>query len=227
MYKILLLFLSLTLSVSAVKGQSSTDSIVSELLLQYDKENWGGVLSLFEKFAKEDPYNAEVFYWLRASENEELRPKVLLMLADSFYRRENASKTILMYKELVTKTSPSVPVLLKAAEIVINLGDVKVSQLIHQKILDVDPKNLKANLFLGNFIFLRGEKERKRLEYNYNQKKKHSRMEYAEFRTKQRDLYTNYYAKAKGYLTVALSQKNSEEVKNTLQLIDDLNLKLK
>lgn len=222
----MLLLLALALPLSEAKSQK-TDTIVSQLLVEYDKGNYSNVLSLFETLAEKDPYNAEVFYWLRAAENESLKPKVLVTLAKCYHKCNNAPKTIAMYKELATKANPSIPMLQDAAKVVINLGDVKVTQLIYQKILEKDPKNAAANLFLGNFIYLRVQKELSRLEYNFNQKKKHTRMEYAEYRKAKKSLYDNYFTQAEKYLRIAQKQRKSAEVSKTLQKIKDLEQELK
>lgn len=226
MRKVLLMLLSSLLFYGSVKAER-TDSIVSRILVECENKNWNNVLELFEPFAQEDPYNAEVFYWLRASKNEAIRYKVLYLLAKSYHLRNNTEKTVLMYKELVLNTNPPISVLLEAADIVINLGDIKVSQLIYLKILEKDPLNFPANLFLGNFIFLRAEREKTRLEYQYKMKKKPTRMEYAAYRKQCIELFELYYKEARRYLKIALSQKSSVELKNTLREIDELEKILK
>ncbi len=219
---ILLFFLIFTSSKSQVN-----DSIVAEILVQCEQKNWDKVLALFKPFAQLDPHNAEVFYWLRAAENESIKGKVLPILAKSYLANNNPAKAIELYKEMVLKTTQPVSILLDIAETVISLGDVRVSQLIYEKILEKDSTNLKANLFLGNFIYLRGEKERLRIEYVYSKKKKHTRMEYAEYRKELSNLFDLYYIKSREHLVRANKLRHSVELVNTIQKINDLEELLK
>lgn len=204
------------------------DTLVSQILMHYESENWDKVMVLFTDFAKKDTENAEVFYWLRASDNEILRPKVLLVLAKCYSEQQNASKAVVMYRELVMKCDPTTSILLDAARDVINLGDVRVTQLIYEKVLQKEPTNVVANMFLGNFFYLKGEKEFSRLDYHYSQKKKHTRMEYAEYRKQQQAIFETYYDKAKSHLLIVMSVKKfSDEIENTLTKINQLEEKLK
>lgn len=204
------------------------DTLVSQILMHYESQNWDKVMVLFTDFAKKDTENAEVFYWLRASDNETLRPKVLLVLAKCYSEQQNASKAVVMYRELVMKCDPTTSILLDAARDVINLGDVRVTQLIYEKVLQKEPTNVVANMFLGNFFYLKGEKEFSRLDYHYNQKKKHTRMEYAEYRKQQQAIFEAYYDKAKSHLIIVMSVKKfSDEIENTLTKINQLEAKLK
>lgn len=226
MCKKIIFFFSLFVFTLPAKSQVK-DSVVAEILVQCEQKNWDKVLDLFKVFAQEDPYNAEVFYWLRAADNESIKAKVLPILAKSYLKNDNPAKAIELYKELVLKTTQPVSSLLEIAETVIAIGDVRVSQLIYEKIIERDSTNLKANLFLGNFIYLRGEKERLRIEYTYSKKKKHTRMEYAEYRSELKNLLDIYYLKSREHLVRANKLRHSAEIVNTIKKIDDLEELLK
>ena len=221
MYRVLIITLACILSPTSLLAQVS-DSVVSNLLILYEQENWEEVRKHFKDFSVADPHNAEVFYWLRAVDNDELRPALLEDLAKSYLARHNHPKVISVYRELVLKSKLSINLLLEIASTVINMGDVRLTQLIYERVLNIDLDNLQANMFMGSFLFLRGEKELSRLNYNYKKEMKMSRMQYAEYRREYANIFNLYYAKSREYLERVNKQKKSKEITKTLDYISKL-----
>lgn len=226
MHRILVIALVSILSSISLLAQVN-DSVVANLLILYEQEKWDDVQKQFKEFSIADPYNAEVFYWLRAVDNDELRPALLQDLAKSYLARDNQSKAIAIYRELVLKSKLSVNLLLEIANTVINIGDVRLTQLIYEMVLSLDMNNLQANMFMGSFIFLRGEKELSRLNYNYKAEKKMTRMQYAEYRKEYANIFDLYYAKSREYLERVNKRKRSKEITKSLDYIAQLELEFK
>lgn len=219
MKKILFILLSVTFFPSFACAQQ-IDSVVSKLLISLEEEKWDDVVDLFHQFADEDVENAEVFYWVKAANNEEISSKLLLDLAQIYYKEGQFDKSLFMYREYCDKTECSANDLLDIAQVIIDLGDVHLTEQIYEKIATLDPENLNANIFLGNYAYLRAERERKRIEYEFKRIKKPTRMEYAQYRQKLKDLYLFSYTHAQSHLKTAYRKLKSEEIKNTLDHID-------
>ena len=209
---LLLIFLFLTPLMTQAQSQMP-DSIMSKMLISLEDEKWGEVIGLFHQFANLDPENAEVFYWVRASDKPALSDTLLVSLADIYFHKGKLDKSLGLYKEYCKNTSSfSVSELLVLAQRLTDIGEVRLTQELYRQVIAQDPNNLNANLFLGNYIYLRAEKERRRLLFNYERKRKPTHMEYVEYRNKLKDLYTFSYCEAYIYLTKAYAKIKSVEI---------------
>ena len=219
---LLLIFLFLTPLMTHAQTQLP-DSIMSKMLISLEDEKWGEVIGLFHQFANLDPENAEVFYWVRASDKPALGDTLLVSLADIYYHKGNLDKSLSLYKEYCKGSrSFTVNELLTLAQRLTDIGEVRLTQELYRQVIDLDVNNLNANLFLGNYIYLRAEKERRRLAFNYKRKQKPTHMEYVEYRNKLKDLYNFSFKEAEVYLTRAYAKIKSAEIRRMLTHIEKL-----
>ena len=222
MKKILFALFVLSTFVATAQTQVS-DSLITKLMIDLENEKWEEVTVCFHKFANENPENAEVFYWVKASDKPALSDTLLLGLAKIYYEKGNQTKSIELCKAYIKKDKEfKVDELLTLAQLLTNLGEVRLTQNLYLSVIEKDPNNLNANLFLGNFLYLRAERERKRIHFAFKQKVKPTRMEYAEYRDKIKALYNSSYVKAQQYLQVAYKKVNSAELKVTLDHIEEI-----
>ena len=198
------------------------ESLVSNLFISLENKEWDNVTLLFEEFSMKDPENAEVFYWVRASEVEEISKKLLLTLATNNYKLARMDKALELFRHYCDKEDCSAEELLAIADILIDLGDVRLTRNLYTKVVVLEPNNLQANIFLGNYIYLQAERERKRLDSAYSKIVKPTRMNYAKYRTEMEELFDLFYTKSKHHLEVASKQIKSEEITKTLQHIASL-----
>ncbi len=91
----------------------------------------------------------------------------------------------------------------------------------------MDADNLAANIFIGNYLYLKAEREKKQLEADYKKISAPTRMQYARYRNGLSDVFTNSYGKAKAYLQRVLQVFPSMEAGNTLEKIKKMELELK
>ncbi|WP_287826851.1 hypothetical protein [Bacteroides sp.] len=221
MKKILLALFSVTLLSFSVKAQF-VDSLVSNLMINLEEEKWDKVVELFHQFAEQDPENAEVFYWVKGADKKLIADSLSYTLAEVYHKRGELDKSLSFYKLYISKANCSVEELLVLAQVIIDLCDVRLTQQIYERVIELDPKNVTANIFLGNYIYLRAERERKRLDYQFKKIKKPTRMEYARYRQQLKDLYLFSYVHAKTHLEEAYKSLKSVEVEKTLSHIDDI-----
>ena len=223
MKKILVLLLSIMLYSPIVCAQL-VDPFVAELLVNLENEKWEKFVEQFHEFAAQDADNAEVLYWVKIADKKkfEVEPQVLHVLAETYLEKGRLNKSLSMFKEYYQKSDLNVGELVDLAQVSIDLGDVNFTQQIYEQVLALDPSNFSANNFLGNYLYLRAERERKRLDYEYKRVVKPTRMEYAKYRNKLKDLYFYSYQSAEKYLEQAYQQVKSDEIKNTLEHIHQI-----
>lgn len=201
----------------------NTDSLMNEMMVGLDHEKWDDVIACFRQFSEVNPESAEVFYWVKAYDKTALSDTLLLGLAKSYYEKGNYSKALELSRTFYKNSkNPSVNKLLELADLLTNLGDIRFTQNVYSQVIIIDPNNLSANLFLGNYLYLRAERERKRVCSIYEQKNKPTRMQYAEYREKLKELYTASYMQAREHLQRAYRKLSSSELKATISHIDEI-----
>lgn len=89
----------------------------------------------------------------------------------------------------------------------------------YRKVLSLDADNLAANIFIGNYLYLKAEREKKQLEADYKKISAPTRMQYARYRDGLSRVMSTGYGKAREYLQKVISQFPSTEVQKTLERI--------
>lgn len=110
--------------------------------------------------------------------------------------------------------------LAKAERCLLNGNDSEAA-FNYEQALGIDPENLSANIFLGNYYYVRAEINRKEIDSSFNKQKKHTQAEREEYFNALSELVPTY-DKAKKYLEKVLSRFPSSEVKKTLAHIEQL-----
>ena len=89
----------------------------------------------------------------------------------------------------------------------------------YRKVLSLDADNLAANIFIGNYLYLKAEREKKQLEADYKKISAPTRMQYARYRDGLSRVMSTGYGKAREYLQKVISQFPSTEAQKTLERI--------
>jgi len=98
-------------------------------------------------------------------------------------------------------------------------GHEKEAVGIYEQILQLDGDNLAANIFLGNYYYLMAEKEKEQLENDYKKLSAPTKMQYANYRDKMSQLFSNAYRRARVSLQKVVSKFPSTEARRTLDKI--------
>lgn len=101
-------------------------------------------------------------------------------------------------------------------------NDTEQARSLYEKILQLEPEHLQANIFLGNYYYLQAEQHRTALEMEYRRITQPTRMQQADFRNRMSSLLKEEYAHAKRCLQCACRHLPSTEVNRTLEAITTL-----
>lgn len=221
--KKILLITALLCPLMIVAQTLNTDSLMNQMMIRLEQEKWEDVISCFQQFAEQNPESAEVFYWVKAYDKTALSDTLILGLAKSYYAKGNHKKALELSKSYYKNSKDlTVHKLLDLAELLTDLGEIRFTQSVYSQVIQLDPNNLNANLFLGNYLYLRAERERKRVCSSYERTNKPTRMQYAEYREKLKELYNASYLEAREYLQKAYQKLASAELKATISHIDEI-----
>ena len=98
-------------------------------------------------------------------------------------------------------------------------GQEKDALRMYEKILQLEPENLAANIFLGNYYYLMAEREKKQLDTDYKKISSPTKMQYARYRDGLSKVFSSGYQKARDSLQKVILRFPSTEAQKTLDKI--------
>lgn len=195
---------------------------LNEVSAAIEKKEWQRAVSLFSTAIRQDSELAEMYYWTQIDKNCPAATDMLVELG-SFYKDErNYEKAYLFYKELTNKHSGKVAYLQERAHVEVWGGKQSDAVLTYEQILSLDPNNLDANIFMGNYYFLLAEQKKERLDTNFRKISSPTRMQVASYRNSIAEVYRTDYLKAKPFLENVVNQFSSTEAKKSLEKIEKI-----
>ncbi|WP_291584437.1 tetratricopeptide repeat protein [Bacteroides sp.] len=190
-------------------------------------EQWEQAVSLFRQAIQLNADKSEMFYWTSVDKNSNVSTKIAQELTLHYKNARNYDKAYLFCKELLQKFPNDVKWLLTCAETEVCRGKEDEALQTYQKVLSLDANNLDANIFVGNYYYLKAEQEKQQLMRDYKKINSPTRMQYARYKDGLSRLMTERYSKAKEYLQNVVRQFPSTEVMKTLEKIRKLEVEMK
>lgn len=219
MKKLLLFFLLLSLSfpirLCAQQGEGLLPKVAEALA--GDKDDYA--VSLFRQSLARDIAAAEMFYWTQVGKSSAVAPRLAAELAAGYKEQRNYDKAYLFYKEYLQYHPDDVPALASCAEMLLMRDKGKEAVRLYERVLTLDPDNLAANIFLGNYYYLQAERERQKLDADYRKISSPTRMQYARYRNSLSALFSDSYLRARQHLQAVLRSFHSTEAGRTLEKI--------
>ncbi len=207
------------LSLPGMLCAQDVNELLKKVSAAMEREQWPQAFSYFRQAMNLDVERSEMFYWTRVDKELEASEKMAFDLAAAYKNKRNYDKAYLFYKELLQHSPRNVDYLTACAEMEVYRGKEKEALRTYERALQLDPDNLAANIFIGNYYYLMAEKEKTKLDSEYRKIASPTRMQYARYRDGLHQVLTEGYAKAKGYLQKVLLHFPSTEARKTLDKI--------
>lgn len=207
--------LSFPFVLSAQTGEEALLKVSSALS---DKQ-WNQAVSFFRQAVNANVDKAEMFYLTGVDKSTDIASKMADELASYYKRVRNYDKAYLFYKEQLQKSPNDVTCLSSCAEMEVYRGKESDALQTYEKVLALDADNLSANIFIGNYYYLKAEQEKQKIETDYKKITSPTRMQYARYREGLSRILSTGYIKARGYLEKVVSQFPSTEAQKTLERI--------
>lgn len=217
--KALTLFLSMLFSLPFSLSAQSAGEMLQRVSAAIDNKQWEQAISLFRQAVNTNVEKAEMFYWTGVDKNTDVASKFANELASFYKKSRSYDKAYLFYKELLQKSPNDVNCLVSCAEMEVCRGKEAEALKTYQKVLMLDADNLAANIFIGNYLYLKAEREKQRIENEYKKIAAPTRMQYARYRDGLSRVMSNGYGKAREYLLKVVSRFPSTETRKTLDKI--------
>lgn len=179
-------------------------------------------VSLFARVVQADAAQAEMFYLTGVEKADGMASRMARILAAAYRERREYDKAFLFFREVLSLMPDDVPALEACAEIQLLRNKEEEAMKLYERLLQLDECNLSANIFMGNYLYLQAENERRRLEDDFHQIASPTRMQYARYRDSMDELFTHRYAKVRTYLLRVLQLFPSAGAETTLKHIEQM-----
>lgn len=131
----------------------------------------------------------------------------------------NYDKAFSLYQDLLKSHPEHIDYMVACAELQVLMGKENDALQMYENILKLSPDNLAANIYLGNYYFLKAEMRRIQLEEEYNKSTLPTRARNEEYKKKMNLVYITDYSTAYKYLGNVLRTFPSAEAKRTMEKI--------
>lgn len=217
--RILTIFFFSLLAMPLMLNAQTVEDMLSKVSTAIEAGQQGQAVSYFRQAIELEINRSEMYYWTAVDKNSPVCPKLANEMAAAFKKNRNYDKAYLFYKELLQKDPGNVSYLEACAEMQVCRGQEKDALRIYEQLLKIDSDNLAANIFLGNYYFLMGEQEKKKMENEYKKISSPTKMQYARYRDGLFRLLSTEYEKARVSLQKVVQKFPSTEAKKTLDKI--------
>lgn len=212
------LFFSL-FSLPLMLNAQSTDEMLQKVSAAIESGQHSQAVSYFRQTIGLNIDRAEMYYWKDVDKSSEISSKLATELAIAYKNNRNYDKAYLFYKELLQKTPDNLDCMEAVAEMLVCRQQEKEALRMYEKILKMEPDNLAANIFLGNYYYLMAEQEKKQLEIDYKKISSPTKMQHARYKDGLSKLFSSGYVRARNSLLKVVRKFPSTEAQKTLDKI--------
>lgn len=204
---------------SALSAQSDEGVFLAGVSRAINEQQWDKANDLFGKAIKINAEKAEDFYWINVRPDCQARKSFAMDLGLYYKDLRDYEKAASYYQELVRIAPGNIDYLSQCAAVEVQRGNQQTALDLYQKILTLDENHLAANIFIGNYWYLKAEQEKKFIENDYKKLPSPTKMQYARYKDGLNRVLLTGYGKARVCLQKVISQFPSTEARKTLDKI--------
>lgn len=195
------------------------DEVLSKVSVALENKLWDEAVTLFRQATYIDAEKSELFYSNKVKKSCQAAPQMAHTLATYHKEKKNYTKSLSFCKELTQLNPNEVSYRLLLAEIELLLGNSDNALQLYTSVLQQEPSNLSANIFIGNYYYLMAEDKRMEIENKFNRVHSPNKAQYARYKDDLCKVLEEHYSKATFHLEKVLESFTSVEVKRTLDQI--------
>jgi hypothetical protein len=147
---------------------------------------------------------------------------IKVAIAEEYKKSMEYDKAYSLYQQLYKINPDNIDFCVACAEMEVLMGKGKDAFTTYEKILKINSDNLSANIYMGNYYFLKAESRRQKINEEYKKSTATNRARNQEYKRKLRLIYATDYTDAKKYLENVVRNFPSIEAKRTLEKIEKI-----
>lgn len=191
---------------------------VSSLLTE---KKWDAATELFQQAVGKDVERSDIYYRAEVDKSSPVAIPFAIRLAIYYKNTRDYNRAYNYYKLLLTKDPDNASYLSGCAESALGKGQETEAVELYDKVINLNPKNLRANIFLGSYYFMEAERQKHLLDNNFKRIATPTTMQRAHYKDALKALYISSYLKAKHYLESVLKLFPSAEAKKMVATINE------
>lgn len=173
---------------------------------------WLGIIC-----GREKDYACQEEIYLKAIENfPDLQHTYKTRLCNTYYYSKQYEKVVPLAEEILAVDPDDLKVRKFYAGSLSRLKKTTEAFEAYKKVLEYEPEDENANMFVGNYYYLVGKSKLDRETKKYEAIATPSRVQYHEFTKKNQAIIADYYTKALPYLETAYKVGQNQNVKKIL-----------
>lgn len=216
----ILLFMIVMMPVE-VWPQTKGD-LLTKLSLAVEEELYEQAEGMLREVMSVDVESAEQFYWIYLGRQHAMAPKLAHELAAYFEKHSDYDKASVFYREYIQFNSEDTKVLLSLAKVDAFRGEETEAVYTYEKVLELQPDNLDANIYVANYYYLQAKLGRQQVEQDYKRIKSPTRMQYAHYRNELDRVFADKYVKAYAHFQRVLNQFSSVGARKAVAEIEQV-----
>lgn len=222
-----LLLLALAMVILTYLPAQSSQMLLKRLAETVKQDNSDEALQLFRQLKSTSLRQAVEFCLQHAKGGGNLQRALETEVIDAYKLRCDYVDAYAFCRKLLDNRSNDIELICDCAELQFLGGHNLEAVALYEQVVNMDETHVEANIFLGGYHFLQGEKARRNLAADYLKLTSPTRMQQAAYRNEYTLILTTSYAKAKYYLEQVLKTFSSAEVMRILGKIEAAEMKIK
>lgn len=184
-------------------------------------QKWNDATNTYRTAIGLDIRRSDIYYRTEVNKDSPISMIFAEELATYYKNTRNYERAYTYYQQLLKNKPNSINYLAGCAESAFGKGETDEALQLYDKIVSLDSKNLRANIFLGSYYFMLAEQNKRKLEKDFSAIASPSSMQRAQYHDKQKELFAADYTKAKGYLENVQKLFRSTEAAKMLTTIGE------
>jgi tetratricopeptide (TPR) repeat protein len=196
-----------------LKAQTAA-AYLQQVTTQITAKKWKEAADAYRQAIGADVRRAEIYYRTEVDKNIPVAMRFAEELAVYYKNTRDYERAYTYYGQLLEKKPTDVNYLSGSAECAFGLGKTDEAVTLYGQIISIDTNNLRANIFLGSYYFMRAEQSKKQLDKAFLAIKSPTSMQRARYHDDLKALFGGDYTRAKNYLdSVQKLFRSTEAVK--------------
>lgn len=222
-----LFLLAIAMMIFTYLPAQTSQMLLKRLAEIVKQNNSDEALHLFRQLKAASLEQAMAFCLQQAQTGGNLQRALETEVIDTYKLRCDYADAYAFCRKLLDNRPNDIELICDCAELQFLGGHNLEAVALYERVVNMDETHIEANIFLGGYHFLQGEKARRNLAADYLKLTSPTRMQQAAYRNEYILILSTSYTKAKFYLRQALRTSSSVEVMKILEKIEAAEKKIR
>ncbi len=200
-------------------GAQNVAALLQKVTTLLSEKKWDDAANTFQQAVGKNVEQSDIYFRAEVDKNSPVAEPFAVRLAVYYKNTRDFSKAYNYYKLLLAKDPNDASYLSGCAESALGKGRSDEAVALYDKVINLNPNNLRANIFLGSYFFMEAEQNKRKLDNDFKKIATPNTMQRAHYKDELKALFLSDYHKSKNYLDNVVKVFPSAEAKKMLATI--------